>query len=154
VTEFILQEGGSFAPASTLGDGGTAAGSTEASTQQPGAAGAGAGGGAAESSPFSGMWVLGLMFVVIWMFLIRPERKRQREAQSMRDSLKKGDQVVTAGGMHGKITGMDEATLTIEVAEKVRVRFNRNSVVAVPSAQKKADDAKQDGQAKAVESAK
>lgn len=138
--ELILQEGGSFAPASTLGDGSSAT-STEAGTQQ--ADGSAGGGAPTQSSPFSGMWVLGLMFVVIWMFLIRPERKRQREAQAMRDSLKKGDKVVTAGGMHGKITGMDDATLTIEVAEKVRLRFNRNSVVAVPSTEKKADDSKQ-----------
>ncbi|MAW59692.1 MAG: preprotein translocase subunit YajC [Planctomycetes bacterium] len=85
------------------------------------------------------MWMLGLMFLVIWMFLIRPERKRQREAQQMRDSIKKGDAVVTAGGIHGKVAAMDEATLTLEVADKVRIKFNRNAVAAVSSSEKKAE---------------
>lgn len=130
--DFLKQEGGSFAPASTLGD----APALSATTQQ---AGGSAAGGAAQSSPYSGMWVLGLMFVVIWMFLIRPERKRQREAAQMRGALKKGDAVVTAGGMHGKIAAMDEATITLEIGDKVRVKFNRNAVAAVASTEKKGD---------------
>lgn len=131
--DFLQQDGGSFAPASTLGD----APATTATTEQGGSAPGGAGG--AEPSPYSGMWVLGLMFVVIWMFLIRPERKRQREAADMRGALKKGDAVVTAGGMHGKIAAMDETTITLEVSDKVRVKFNRNAVAAVASTEKKGD---------------
>lgn len=134
--DFLKQEGGSFAPASTLGD----SPALSATTGQAGGTAAGNGaGGAAQSSPYSGMWVLGLMFVVIWMFLIRPERKRQREAAQMRGALKKGDAVVTAGGMHGKIAAMDEATITLEIGDKVRVKFNRNAVAAVASTEKKAD---------------
>lgn len=133
--DFLQQDGGAFAPASTLGD----APATTATTQQPGGAAAGNGAGAPASSPYSGMWVLGLMFVVIWMFLIRPERKRQREAAQMRGALKKGDAVVTAGGMHGKIASMDEATITLEIGDKVRVKFNRNAVAAVASTEKKGE---------------
>lgn len=134
--DLLQQEGGSFAPASTLGEGPA----TTATTQQPTGAGA-AGAGQAQTSPYSGMWVLGLMFLVIWMFLIRPERKRQREAQEMRSSLKKGDTVVTAGGMHGKVAAMDEGTITLEVADKVRIKFNRNAVAGVASSEKKEEAA-------------
>lgn len=132
--EFLQQGGDSFAPPSTLGD----APSLNATTEQSGGAAGGANGGA-QPSPYGGMWMLGLMFLVIWMFLIRPERKRQREAQQMRDSIKKGDAVVTAGGIHGKVAAMDEATLTLEVADKVRIKFNRNAVAAVSSSEKKAE---------------
>jgi preprotein translocase subunit YajC len=135
VIDFLQQDGGSFAPASTLGDAPT----TTATTEQSGGSAAGNGSGAPASSPYSGMWVLGLMFVVIWMFLIRPERKRQRAATEMRGALKKGDAVVTAGGMHGKIASMDEATITLEIGDKVRVKFNRNAVAAVTSTEKKGE---------------
>lgn len=142
--DFLKQEGGSFAPASTLGD----APATTATTQQSGGSAAGSGSGAPAQSPYSGMWVLGLMFVVIWMFLIRPERKRQREAAQMRGALKKGDAVVTAGGMHGKIAAMDEATITLEIGDKVRVKFNRNAVAAVASTEKKGDQKVEEAAAK------
>lgn len=132
--EILQQEGGSFAPpASTLGEGP----STNATTQQPTGNGGAAGG--QSQSPTSGLWMLGLMFLVVYLFLIRPERKRQREAQQMRDAIKKGDAVVTAGGIHGKVASMDEATITLEVADKVRMKFNRNAVAAVSSAEKKAE---------------
>jgi len=135
VIEILQQEGGSFAPpASTLGEGP----GTNASTQQPTGNGGTAGGQA--QSPTSGLWMLGLMFLVVYLFLIRPERKRQRDAQQMRDAIKKGDSVVTAGGIHGKVASMDEATITLEVAEKVRMKFNRNAVAAVASSEKKAED--------------
>lgn len=132
VIEFLQQEEGAFAPASTLGD-------APATTTQTGdAAGGAAVGGKPQGSPLDGIWVLGLMFLVIWMFLIRPERKRQKQAQEMREALKKGDQVVTVGGMHGKIAALDEATITLEVADKVRIKFNRNAV-AHPASSKKED---------------
>ena len=131
--EIQQQEGGSFAPpASTLGEGPGTTASTQQSTGNPGS-------GEQTQSPGSGLWMLGLMFLVVYLFLIRPERKRQREAQTMRDSIKKGDAVVTAGGIHGKVASMDEATITLEVAEKVRMKFNRNAVAAVSSPEKKAE---------------
>ena len=128
--EIQQQEGGSFAPpASTLGEGPGTTASTQQSTGNPGS-------GIRMRIAFV---FLGLMFLVVYLFLIRPERKRQREAQTMRDSIKKGDAVVTAGGIHGKVASMDEATITLEVAEKVRMKFNRNAVAAVSSPEKKAE---------------
>jgi preprotein translocase subunit YajC len=69
-----------------------------------------------------------LMFVVFWFLLIRPQVKRQKEHQSLLQSLKKGDMVVTRGGLVGKVSGVSDTILTIELQEKVRVRVLRSHV--------------------------
>jgi len=69
-----------------------------------------------------------LMFVVFWFLLIRPQVKRQKEHQAMLQALKKGDTVVTRGGLIGKISGVADGVLTIELQEKVRVRVLRSHV--------------------------
>jgi len=66
-----------------------------------------------------------LMFGVFWFILIRPQMKRQKEQQALLASLKKGDMVVTRGGLIGKISGVSDKILTIELQEKVRVRVLR-----------------------------
>jgi len=69
-----------------------------------------------------------LMFVVFWFLLIRPQMKRQKTHQAMLQALKKGDTVITRGGLVGKISGVADRTLTIELQEKVRVRVLRTHV--------------------------
>ena len=69
-----------------------------------------------------------LMFVVFWFLLIRPQVKRQKEHQALLQALKKGDMVVTRGGLVGKISGVSDTLLTIELQEKVRVRVLRSHV--------------------------
>ena len=66
-----------------------------------------------------------LMFGVFWFILIRPQMKRQKEHQSLLSALKKGDMVVTRGGLIGKISGISDKILTIELQEKVHVRVLR-----------------------------
>jgi preprotein translocase subunit YajC len=83
----------------------------------------------------SGMWVLGLMFVVVYLFLIRPERKRQKAQKELRDSLAKGDKVITSGGIHGTIAGIDEHIITLKVDDGTRIKFSRNAVVHNTSSQ-------------------
>jgi preprotein translocase subunit YajC len=92
---------------------------------QGGAASQGAAGGFASFVP------LILMFVIFYFLLIRPQQKKQKEHRNMIAELKKGDRIITSGGLHGRITGMDEATLTLEIAEKVRVKVNRGNVAAL-----------------------
>ena len=82
------------------------------------AAGQGAGG-------FSSFIPLILMFVIFYFLLIRPQQKKAKEHREMIAGLKKGDRIVTSGGLHGRITGLDEATLTVEIADKVRVKISR-----------------------------
>ena len=69
-----------------------------------------------------------LMFGVFYFILIRPQMKRQREHQAMLKQLDKGDMVVTRGGLVGKISGVTDTVLTIELQEKVRVRVLRSHV--------------------------
>ena len=76
--------------------------------------------------PASPLIMMVLMFVVFWFLLIRPQVKRQKQHQSMLQALKKGDMVVTRGGLVGKISGVSDTILTIELQEKVRVRILRS----------------------------
>ena len=71
-----------------------------------------------------------LMFVIFYFLLIRPQQKKNKELRQMVESLKKGDKIVTAGGIHGRITAVDDAVVTVEIADKVRVKLNRGNVAA------------------------
>ena len=95
-----------------------------------GGTGAGAGG-------FSAFIPLILMFVIFYFLLIRPQQKKQKVHRTMIENLKVGDRVVTGGSIHGRITALNEATLTVEIADKVRVKVTRGSVSALINAPQK-----------------
>jgi preprotein translocase subunit YajC len=84
------------------------------------------------------------LIVGIWYFLvIRPQTKQARAHQTMVEALKKGDQVVTASGMHGRVTSVEEAIVQIEVAKGVKIRIDKNKVsrtVAAVSGAAEADN--------------
>ena len=89
---------------------------------------------AAAESPMSAitsMLPLVLMFVVLYFVMIRPQMKRQKETRAMIDALAKGDEVVTAGGILAKVNKLEDAYLTVEVANGVEVRIQRTAVVQV-----------------------
>ena len=69
------------------------------------------------------------MIAVFYFLLIRPQQKKAKEHQTMLSAIKKGDEVVTGGGLIGKVTGISDKLLTLEVSEKVRVRVLKNQVV-------------------------
>lgn len=76
------------------------------------------------------MWVmLILIFVVMWLFMIRPQRKQQKELQKFREGLKKGDKIVTIGGIYGTVAEVSDKTLVIEVDNNVKIKVDKNSVV-------------------------
>jgi len=79
----------------------------------------------------SPIWMFLLLFVIMYFLIIRPQQKKQKEHREMIQSLKKGDRVITSGGVHGRVTGMDDTTFTVEIADKVRVKINRGNVAAV-----------------------
>lgn len=87
----------------------------------------------AASQPAGGgiqMWImLALIFVVMWFFMIRPQRKQQKELQNFRDGLKKGDKVVTIGGIYGTVDEIKEGTVLIIVDKDVKVRVSKNALV-------------------------
>ena len=89
---------------------------------------------AAAAAPQAGsqwsMWImLALIFVVMWFFMIRPQRKHQKELQNFRDSLKKGDKVVTIGGIYGTVTEIKNEIVYIEIDNNVKIRVSKNALV-------------------------
>jgi preprotein translocase subunit YajC len=72
------------------------------------------------------------MFAIMYFFMIRPQQKKQKEIQKFRNSIEKGQEIVTAGGIYGVVRDVDEvnSVLTVEIANGVRVRVDRNSVFA------------------------
>ena len=82
-------------------------------------------------SSLTSMLPLVLMFVVLYFVMIRPQMKRQKEHRSMIDALAKGDEVVTSGGLLGKVSKMGETHLSLQVAAGVEVQIQRSAVVQV-----------------------
>ena len=97
-----------------------------------GQGGAPAGQGAEGGIFANPLFPLILMFVIFYFLLIRPQQKRQKEHREMLNSLKKGDSIITGGGIHGRITGVKgDSILVVEIADKVRVKVNRNNVAGL-----------------------
>jgi preprotein translocase subunit YajC len=106
---------------------------------QTGAEAAQGGGGLLATPLFPILLMLGVM----WFFLIRPQQKKQKEHRDMISNLKKGDRIITSGGLHGRITGLTESTLTLEIADKVRVKVSRAHIGGLAqTAQQPADQPK------------
>ena len=94
----------------------------------------------------STLLVMGLIFLFFWLFFIRPQNKQMKEHKALIEGLKKGDPVVTQGGMFGRVVGFDDSTnaVLVEIAKDVRVRVVRNQISSLQSSLKagkeKADD--------------
>ena len=85
---------------------------------------------AAQAGSQWSMWImLALIFVVMWFFMIRPQRKQQKELQNFRDSLKKGDKVVTIGGIYGTVCEIKEGSVLIDVDNYVKIRVSKQALV-------------------------
>ncbi|MCE2944811.1 MAG: preprotein translocase subunit YajC [Lysobacteraceae bacterium] len=90
-----------------------------------------AAGTAAAPNPWLQLVPLILLFVVFWFLLIRPQMKRQKEHRQMVDKLAKGDEVVTSGGIAGRIDDVGESFLTVEIADGTKVKLQKGAVSAV-----------------------
>jgi preprotein translocase subunit YajC len=88
----------------------------------------GVGGSGGQGGGFSAFIPLILMFAIFYFLLIRPQQKKAKQHREMISSLKKGDRVVSTGGLHGVITGISDDVITMEIAPKVRVKVSRGSV--------------------------
>ncbi|MDY6863456.1 MAG: preprotein translocase subunit YajC [Thermodesulfobacteriota bacterium] len=86
-----------------------------------------AGGGSAGST-FINFIPLILIFLIFYFLLILPQQKKTKQHQAMLNSLKKGDQVITSGGIHGKIVGLTDTILTLEIADKVKIKVYRTYI--------------------------
>jgi preprotein translocase subunit YajC len=92
---------------------------------------AGGAGGGGMMAQFQGLIPLVFMFAIFYFLLIRPQQKKAKEHRALLDALKKGDQVVTAGGMHGKVTSLDDQVVTLEIAPGVNVKINKGFIASV-----------------------
>ncbi len=90
------------------------------------------GGAGAQQNPYSGIIMLVIMFAIFYFLLIRPQQKRAKQHRQLIENLKVGDQVTTAGGIHGRISALADDVVTVEIAQGVKVKFNRSSIVSVP----------------------
>lgn len=82
----------------------------------------------------SGMWSflpIILIFVIFYFLLIRPQQKRAKEHRTLLENLKTGEYVLTSGGIYGRITGIKNNIITLEISEKVRVKVNRGNIAGV-----------------------
>lgn len=85
-------------------------------------------GGQQSGGGYSMLIFLGLMIVVFYFFMIRPQQKKQKQIQKFRENLKRGDKIVTIGGIHGKIVDVQDATFTIEISDNVKVTIEKAAV--------------------------
>ena len=75
-------------------------------------------------------WMMGLMFLVMYFLLIRPQQKQEKQLKTMRSAIKRGDKVVTTGGMHGTVTAVTEQTITVKTDQdgKTKMTFDVSAV--------------------------
>ena len=92
------------------------------------------------------------LFLLMYAIIIRPQQRQQKEQRKMVAAVERGDQVVTSGGIHGRVTGVSDDVLTVEIAERVRIKLNRSAVTQRISAEKGKDEKAKDEKAKEARS--
>ena len=86
---------------------------------------------ASNAGGLMGLLPMVIVMVVLWFMMIAPQRKQQKQREQMLKSLKKGDKVITIGGMHGEIIEIDEEDVKLRVADKTEVKFTRGSIAKI-----------------------
>ncbi len=81
----------------------------------------------------TGLLPLVLVFVVFYFFMIRPQMKKQKELTNYRNAITKGDKVITTGGIYGKVVDVTDNVVTVEIANDVRIRVDKNAILKDPS---------------------
>jgi preprotein translocase subunit YajC len=92
-------------------------------------------GAAGESNPLMTFLPLILVFVVFYFFMIRPQMKKQKDMTKYRSSLKKGDKIITTGGLYGKVYEVKETSVTVDVGGDIKLKIDKNAVLKDPSAE-------------------
>jgi preprotein translocase subunit YajC len=89
------------------------------------------GGGGGQGSSLMTFLPIIFIFVIFYFLLIRPQQKQKKEHQNLLASLKVGDNVLTAGGIYGRVTGLKDDKVTVEISDKVRVKVSRGHIAGV-----------------------
>ena len=82
----------------------------------------------AQGSPFPMYIMMGLLFVVFYFFMIRPQQKKAKDAKKFREALQKGTKVVTIGGLHGTVVEVNDKTVLIQADSNVKLRFEKSAI--------------------------
>lgn len=82
-----------------------------------------------QGSTWSGLLMIVLIFVIFWLFFIRPQNKRAKEQQQFRENLKKGDKIVTIGGIHGKVEEVRENTVLVSIDHNTKIEFEKSAII-------------------------
>lgn len=97
-----------------------------------------------EGSPFGAFVPIILITMIFYFLLIRPQQKKQKQLEAMIKTIDKGDNVVTSGGLHGKVTGVTDDVLTLDIGgvkgERVKVKVARARIEQVDAASKRGDE--------------
>ncbi|MBK6915439.1 MAG: preprotein translocase subunit YajC [Ignavibacteriales bacterium] len=88
-------------------------------------------GGDGGGSLISTLIMFGAIFLIFYFMIIRPQQKRAKEREKMLSAMDKGDKVVTSGGLHGTIAGLDDKTVLLQVADNVKMKFERSAIASI-----------------------
>ena len=88
-------------------------------------------GGEGGGSMVSTLIMFGAIFAIFYFMIIRPQQKKAKEKETLLNALKKGDKVVTNGGMHGTIAGLDDKTCLVDFGNNIKIKFDRSAVASV-----------------------
>ncbi len=91
------------------------------------------GGGDGGGGMISTVVMFALIIAIFYFMIIRPQSKRQKERQKMLEAVKKGDKVVTNGGLHGRVIALEDKTVLVEIADNVKVKVEKSAIGAVLS---------------------
>lgn len=90
-----------------------------------------AGGAQGGASPLGSLFFIIMMVAIFYFLIIRPQQKKAKEHRAFIESLKRGDQVVTAGGIHGKVVAIEDNVVTLEIATGVNIKINKAYIASL-----------------------
>jgi preprotein translocase subunit YajC len=89
------------------------------------------GGDGSGPSLTSNLILFGSIIAIFYFMIMRPQQKRQKERDAMLSAVKKGDKIITSGGVHGTVAGMDEKTILVQIADNVKVKMDRGAITSI-----------------------
>lgn len=75
--------------------------------------------------------MFGLIILIFYFMILRPQQKRKKEREKLLESVQKGDKVITVGGVHGTVVGLDEKTVLVQIADDVKVKYERSAISTI-----------------------
>lgn len=87
--------------------------------------------GGGSANLISTLIMFGAIFLIFYFMIIRPQQKRAKEREKMLAAMQKGDKVITSGGLHGTIAGLDDKTVLLQVSDNVKMKFEKSAIASV-----------------------